>query len=238
MSSPERIVVCDASRLAEEVAAWVAAALEADLAAQGRCAVALSGGGTPRPAYRRLAGEPYASRIRWSDVEVFFGDERAVPPTDPASNYAMALESLLARVAIPATRIHRMGAERADRDAAAREYERLLPDRLDVLLLGMGPDGHTASLFPGSAALDERTRRVVAISGAPKPPGERLTITPPVIAAARRIAVLAAGADKADAVVRALQGPERPRDLPVQLARRGTWFLDREAAARLRSAAA
>jgi 6-phosphogluconolactonase len=125
-----------------------------------------------------------------------------------------------------------MEAERPDREAAAREYERALPPRLDVLVLGMGPDGHTASLFPGSAALDERRRLVVPVVGA-RPPAERLTITPPVIEAARRVAVIATGGDKAAMVARAIDGPLAPNAVPIQLARRGVWFLDRAAAARL-----
>jgi 6-phosphogluconolactonase len=232
--SPQQLVVDDPARLADLVAEWIAAAMETDIRERGHCAVALAGGATPQPVYGRLARDPLAGRIRWGDVEIFFGDERAVPPDDPASNYRMAMVTLLGRVPIPAEQVHRLEAERTDRDAAARAYERLLPDRLDVLLLGMGADGHTASLFPGAAALDERARRVVPVTG-PTAPRERLTITPPVIAAARRVAVLVAGADKAATVGRALQGPVRPRDLPVQLALGGTWFLDREAGARVRS---
>jgi 6-phosphogluconolactonase len=125
-----------------------------------------------------------------------------------------------------------MEAERSDRDAAAREYECLLPPRLDVLLLGMGSDGHTASLFPGSDALDELHRLVIPVVG-PKPPRERLTITPPVIEAARKVAVIATGDDKAAMVARAIEGAFTPRAVPVQLARRGVWFLDRAAAAQL-----
>jgi 6-phosphogluconolactonase len=237
MTAPERIVVTETSRLAEAAAAWIAAALEADVRHHGRSALALAGGATPRPVYECLARDPLAARIAWGDLDIFFGDERAVPPDDPASNYGMAAATLLGRVPVAAARIHRMEAERPDRDAAAREYERLLPARLDILLLGMGPDGHTASLFPGSAALDQRERLVVPVTG-PKPPAERLTITPPVIAAARRVAVMASGAEKAAAVARALQGPERPRETPVQWARRGVWFLDQAAAAHLRSVAA
>jgi 6-phosphogluconolactonase len=165
-------------------------------------------------------------------VSVFFGDERAVPPDHPDSNYLMVHLALLSRVPVPAGNVHRMEAERLDREAAAREYERSLPPRLDVLLLGMGPDGHTASLFPGSAALDERHRLVVPVLGA-KPPAERLTITPPVIEAARKVAVIATGEDKALVVARAIEGPFAPKSVPVQLARRGCWFLDRAAAARL-----
>jgi 6-phosphogluconolactonase len=234
---PERIVIAEAAGFATVAAEWIAAAVEADLRDRGRCAVALSGGETPRPVYERLAAAPFASRIGWPGVDIFFADERAVPPDDRDSNYLMTATALLGRVPIPAARVHRLEAERADRDAAARDYERLLPERLDVLLLGMGTDGHTASLFPGSPALDERTRRVIPVTG-PKPPAERLTITPPVIAAARRVAVLVAGTDKAVTVARALEGPVQPQLLPVQLALAGTWFLDRGAAARLKDAAA
>jgi 6-phosphogluconolactonase len=235
--APQRIVVETTPRLAEVAAEWIASALEADIRDRGSCIVALSGGETARPIYERLAAEPLAPRIRWPDVAVYFGDERAVPPDDPASNYGMAAASLLSRVPIPPARIHRMEAERADRDAAAREYERILPRQLDVLLLGMGADGHTASLFPGSTAATERARRVIPVVG-PKPPVERLTITPPVIEGARRVAVVVTGAGKAEMVARALQGPVRPRDLPVQLALGGMWFLDRDAAAGLGSAEA
>ncbi len=237
MTGPRPIVVAERPRLVEAAADWIAAALEADTRERGRCAVALAGGGTPRPVYERLAGDPYARRIRWDAVEIYFGDERAVPATDPESNFAMAAAALLGRVPIPGARVHRMDAAARDADAASRAYERLLPDALDVLLLGVGQDGHTASLFPGSPALEERSRRVVPVVG-PKPPPRRLTITPPVIAAARRIAVLAAGADKAEAVARALEGPWQPAACPAQLARQAAWFLDREAAAGLRSAAA
>ena len=235
--SPERLVIVDGAALADAAAEWIAAAIEADVRERGRCAVALSGGNTPRPVYERLARSPLASRIPWPSVAVYFGDERAVPPDDPQSNYAMARAALLDRAGVRADQVHRMEAERADRDAAARDYERLLPERLDLLLLGMGADGHTASLFPGSPLVDERRRRVAPAAG-PTPPRERLTITPPVIAAARRVAVLVAGAEKAPTIAAVLRGPARPRDLPAQLARGGTGFVDRAAAADLPEAAA
>ena len=234
-SSARQIVIEAPPRLAEAAAEWIAAAVEADIRDRGRCTVALAGGETPRPIYERLARAPLAQRIHWENVEIFFGDERAVPASDPASNYGSATASLLGRVPIPPGHVHRLEAERADRDAAAREYEQILPGQLDVLLLGMGSDGHTASLFPGSAAVEERRRRVVAVIG-PTPPRERLTITPPVIAAARRVAVLVTGAAKATMVARALQGPVESRVLPVQLALSGVWFIDRAAAAALRGA--
>lgn len=235
--SPGRLVIEEGPRLADAAARWIAAAIEADIRARGRCAVALSGGTTPRSVYERLAQPPLAARVAWQSVEIFFADERAVPPTDPGSNYGMAKAMLLERVPVPAAQVHRMEAERADRDAAARDYERILPEHFDLVLLGMGADGHTASLFPGAPALDERRHRVVPATG-PTPPRERLTITPPVIAAARRVAVLVAGSGKAATLVRALRGPAMPRELPVQFALGGTWFVDKDAAATLAGAPA
>jgi 6-phosphogluconolactonase len=127
-----------------------------------------------------------------------------------------------------------MPAENPDREAAARAYEALLPDSIDVLVLGIGEDGHTASLFPGAASLREAERRVLAVVG-PKPPPERLTITPPVILAARHRIVLASGAGKADAIARALEGPWDPDTTPIQLAKRGAWFVDPPAASKLKT---
>jgi 6-phosphogluconolactonase len=222
-------VVPDPEHVAHPAAEWLEAEIAASIRARGGCALALAGGRTPEPVYRELA---QAADIDWKRVSVFFGDERGVPPDNVESNYRMVRAALLARVPIPAASVHRMEAERADRDAAAREYERLLPPALDILVLGVGPDGHTASLFPGSPALREQRRLVLPVVGA-KPPAERMTITPPVIAAARRVAVIAAGADKAAVVARALEGPLAPEEVPAQLARRGAWFLDRAAASRL-----
>lgn len=222
-------VVSDPAQLARPAAQWLADEIAASARERGTCTVALAGGRTPEPVYRALASMP---DVDWSRVDVFFGDERAVSPDDPESNYGMVRSALLSRAPISAARVHRMEAERPDRDAAARAYEQALPPALDVLVLGIGPDGHTASLFPGSPALDERRRLVLPVTGT-KPPAARLTITPPVIAAARRIAVLAAGADKAAAVARALEGPLAPNGTPAQLARRGDWFLDRAAAEQL-----
>ena len=223
------VVAADEDELARVAAEWLAAAVQQSVARGGRCSLALSGGSTPRPAYERLAAR---SVLPWESVEVYFGDERAVPPTHPASNYRMAREALIDRVGLAPQRVHRMEADAPDLEAAAARYAALLPDALDLLVLGMGQDGHTASLFPGSPALRESARKVVP-ARAPVPPIERLTITPLVIAAARRVAVLVAGAAKAPVVARVLRGPWRPEELPAQLARHGTWLLDRAAAAAL-----
>jgi 6-phosphogluconolactonase len=225
----QRVVAADAAAMARLAAEWLAAEIRVAATLRGACALCLSGGGTPRPVYEALAGGPLGDPVPWDRVHVFFGDERAVPPDDPDSNYRMVSEALLRRVGLPAGNVHRMEAEAADIEAAADRYAGLLPGALDVLVLGVGPDGHTASLFPGSPALAERSRRVLPARG-PKPPQRRLTITPPVIAAARRLVVLAAGADKAEPVARALKGAATPDQVPARLARDGVWFLDRAAA--------
>lgn len=227
----QRIVAADAAALARLAAEWLAGEIRVAATLRGACALGLAGGATPRPAYEALAEGPLEDPVPWDRVHVFFGDERAVPPDHPDSNYRMASEALLRRVSVPAGNVHRMEAEAADAQAAADRYARLLPEALDVLVLGVGADGHTASLFPGSPALRERSRRVVP-ARAPTPPERRLTITPPVIAAARRVIVLAAGDDKAEAVARALAAGTPVDEVPARLARDGVWFLD-EAAARL-----
>jgi 6-phosphogluconolactonase len=231
LSGPEILIRDDPDSFTGAAVDWIAAGLGAAIGERGRASLALAGGRTPVPVYRALAGR---AGIDWSRVEVYFGDERAVPPEDPESNFGMARETLLSRVPIPPSKVHRMEAERPDRAAAAAEYARLLPARLDLLLIGTGADGHTCSLFPGSPALAERERLVVPVRG-PKPPPDRLTITPPVIRQARRIAVLARGAEKAPAIARALEGDAPEAAVPLVLCRGGTWFLDRAAASRLES---
>ncbi len=227
-----QVAVESSDAFARRAAEWLAETLSDVLAARGRCAIALSGGTTPRPVYGALAAPDLAGAIDWSRVHVYFADERAVPPDHVDSNFRMASESLLSHVPIPAAHLHRMEAERPDLDAAAAAYEKLLPAALDVLVLGMGADGHTASLFPGSWALAERSRRVVFVEG-PKPPARRMTITPPVIAAARQVAVLVTGKEKAAAVARAFDDRTPTREVPAALARSGMWFLDPAAAAQL-----
>jgi 6-phosphogluconolactonase len=229
--APSRIVA-DREQFAQTAAAWLRGAMGRAVDERGRCSISLAGGSTPRPVYWTLSQEPFRSTVPWPRVWVYFGDERAVPPDHPDSNYGAAREALLRHVAVPESQVFRMQAERADREVAAAEYERVLPERLDVLIFGMGPDGHIASLFPGSPAVEERLRRVVPVIG-PKSPAARLTIAPPVIVAAREVVVLVTGEDKAASVARALRGPLAPRELPAQLVREATWILDRAAAAGL-----
>lgn len=228
--SPE-ISVVGPAEYAATAARRLANEIRRTLESRERCSLALSGGSTPRPVYQLLATE-LPDPALWGRVDVFFADERCVPPDDPASNYRMAKEALLDRVPIALSRVHRMEGERNDRDQAARLYDGLLPERLDLLLLGLGADGHTASLFPEASALAETRRRVLAVT-APKPPLERLTITPPVILAARRTMVLVTGADKAEALSRVFDDSNLTSRVPGRLARYGLWIADTAAASRL-----
>jgi 6-phosphogluconolactonase len=219
---PERVLVREGDAFVDAAAAWVASAVADVLTEHERCSLALSGGHTPRAIYAHLA-DRYVN-VPWTLLDIYFGDERCVPPESSESNYRMAWESLLRHVPIEPAHVHRVPVEMDDAGEAAREYERVLPRSLDVLLLGIGADGHTASLFPGAPQLHERERRVVP-STSPVPPAERVTITPPVIAA---------GTSKAQAVTRALEGSFDPYALPVQFAIRGSWILDGDAASLLR----
>ena len=221
--------VCDSNQLAELAAERIAEALKRAISTDDAASLGLAGGTTPRAAYEALAKIP---GIDWSKVSVYFGDERAVPPTHPDSNFSMAKAALFDRVPLPAANIHRIVAEDPDQEAAARAYEAVLPASISVLVLGIGEDGHTASLFPGSPALNERTRHVLPVIG-PKPPPQRLSITPPVIEAAELCIVIANGAGKAEPVRRALKDPLDIQTTPSGLARSGLWLLDHAAAALL-----
>jgi len=185
-----------------------------------RFACAVPGGSVAEAFFPALR----AARADWGHVEVFFTDERAVPPGDPASNAGLARALWLNHVPIDPARLHPMPAGRPDLDAAAEDYAREMarvlgdPPRLDLALLGAGPDGHVCSLFPGHAALGERARFVVAVTRAPKPPPRRMTLTLPVLAAARGIVIAAFGAGKAAAVREAIEDPESA--LPVARAAR------------------
>ncbi|MHC5210880.1 MAG: 6-phosphogluconolactonase [Planctomycetota bacterium] len=221
-----------ARRAAELIGAWIAA--DSTTEARETEHLMLAGGSTPRRCYELLATRP---ELPWNRVQVWMGDERRVPPDDPQRNVRLIEETLVAAGCLKPRAVHTIGKEadahgEAQAEHAARAYERLLPSRVDVLLLGVGADGHTASLFPDSPALTERSRRIVP-ARAPMAPHDRWTITPPVIEAARHVLVLATGADKTRAVAAALQDPPDVCACPAQLARRGTWILDRAAAARL-----
>lgn len=185
--------------LTEAAARHIVALARASIAARGRFTLALSGGSTPKPLFRLLATE-YAHSINWAAVHVFWSDERCVPPTSADSNYKLAHDLLLAHVALPPEQIHRLSGE-DDPTQAAEDYGQVLrmifggPPRFDLILLGMGDDGHTASLFPGTSALTVADRWVVA-NYVEKASMWRLTFTYPTLYAAREIMVLIAGADK------------------------------------------
>lgn len=210
--------------------------------------VALSGGSTPRGLYALLAdpSEPYHARVPWDRVHVFWSDERWVPLDHADSNYRMAFDTLLSRAPIPADRIHPMPVGNPTPAETAEEYELTLsatfqtrPDewpRFDLILLGMGADGHTASLFPGSSLLEERERKVGACH-IPKLDADRMSMTFPLINSARRILLLATGAEKAEAVRSAIEGAAEEPGLPVQsiapVQGRASWFLDEAASSSL-----
>jgi len=183
--------------------------------------VALAGGTTPTAAYRLLATEAFEERFSWDDVYVYFGDERCVKPDDPLSNYKNAYDSLLSLVPIPERNIHRMRGEIEPAEAAER-YAKILRDDLgedlclDLLMLGMGADGHTASLFPGADPLAE-TDRLVRPTYSKATQNHRLSITPKIINAARSVVIATEGAEKATALARALQGDYDPTNCPVQI---------------------
>lgn len=216
----------------ELAATEISRALALAVKTRGRASFCLSGGTTPRATYEALAGQ---KDLPWAAISIYFGDERCVPPDHADSNYRMASEALFTRISLPPENIHRMRGEETDRDAAARAYDLDLPAALDVVVLGIGEDGHTASLFPGSAALNERERRVLPVIG-PKPPPERLTLTPPALLAADFVLVLAAGAGKAAAVQRSLEGTLDIAACPAQLARDAVWLMDHAAAGELSGA--
>lgn len=218
---------------------FVSIASEA-VAARGRFTVALSGGSTPRPLHRELASDPFRDRVEWAKVHVFWGDERMVPPNHEMSNYRMARETLLDHVPVPPQNVHRIHGELDAVQAAARYADVLRdffgsagPPRLDLIFLGMGTDGHTASLFPGSALLKERRRWVAGVPCGQAVEVPRVTLTPVVLNAAANVAFLVKGAAKAGRLQEILAGSEKPRELPAQLVEpedgRLVWLVDRAA---------
>ena len=233
----DAIVYSDALELVAAAAGLVVSLANEAISARGKFSIALSGGNTPKPVYERLA----LTKLDWTRVHVYFGDERCVPPNDPLSNYRMAKEALLDKIAIPPANVRRMRGEDPP-DEAARRYEQALREglgedgRLDLVLLGLGDDGHTASLFPGLAAVTE-TQRWVFASYVEVTGKWRMSLTPPVINAARTVAFLVEGAGKADVLRRVLLGPRQPVVLPAQSVRPterpAIWLLDVAAAARL-----
>ncbi len=204
--------------------------------------VALAGGNTPRQLYRVLSGPDFSQHVDWQHVHLYFGDERFVPPENEESNFRMVKETLLDSVSIPSSNIHRIETERGDPHEVAARYEAVLTENLpkseegvpqfDLILLGIGPDGHTASLFPGTDVLHQRERFVAAVYVKQKS-GWRITLTFPVLEAARHLMFMVAGKDKREVMERILSSRGGEEVVPVQMLEpRGEveFFLDAEAA--------
>ena len=216
------------------------------IAARDSFTLALAGGSTPKSLYTMLAAPPFRSQLDWKKIRFFWGDERHVPPDHEDSNYRMAHEALLSRVPISAAQVHRVPSELPDVQTVADQYEAALreqfegsePDapRFDLILLGMGPDGHTASLFPGTQAVHE-TSRLVAAPWVEKLQAFRITFTPVLLNHARQVTFLICGRAKAETLHSVLEGPYQPDALPAQIIRPRagtlTWFVDQEAAGAL-----
>ena len=238
--APTRIVrAADQEALARDVAAWLTGLAEAQ---EGRFSIALSGGSTPKRLYELLAAAPFRDRFPWARTHLFWGDERFVPPDSPDSNFGMVRTALLEHVSIPPSQIHAMPTAGTLAQAAA-DYQTTLSayygaesldmsrPLFDVMLLGLGDNGHTASLFPGAAALEETLAWVAPVTeGVPQP---RLTLTYPAIACSAQVAFMVAGAGKSKVVRRVLDGDLSQPAARVHAAGQLTWFLDEAAAADL-----
>jgi 6-phosphogluconolactonase len=245
MSTPSVVVHRDASVLANAVAARLVTVLVDAIAARGTASAVLTGGGIGTAVLASLAAEPARDAIDWRSLDIWWGDERFVPAGDPERNETGARSALLDHVAVDPARVHAMpgpdGPDGDDPEAAAARYATWLTaggpvsvPSFDVLMLGIGPEGHVASLFPHLPALSD-PRSVVAVHDSPKPPPTRLSLTLPSIQAAREVWILASGAEKADAVAAALSGAA-PADVPAAGARgrqRTLFLLDRDAAAKI-----
>jgi 6-phosphogluconolactonase len=247
VSKPEIVTCRDVGELAHKAAEQFVALAGAAVARAGRFAVALSGGSTPRAVYSLLGSPEFRDRVDWPRVHLFWGDERCVPPDHPESNFRMVQETLLAKIQIPSQNVHRMIGEKEPAQAAAayeqelREFFAVQPGqmpRFDLILLGLGEDGHTASLFPGTAALDETEHWVAAVY-VEQLQSYRLTLTLPVINAAAQVTFLVSGASKAKIVSDIFAPDSASRNYPAAQVRpmegRLTWMIDRDAAKELPS---
>lgn len=235
----------DADLLKRAAAEHVITLSEASINAQGYFSIALSGGSTPKAVYELLTDKAFSRYVDWEHTHIFWGDERCVPPDHTESNYRMARLALLDNVSLPVTNIHRMKGE-IDPAQAAADYEQMLRQffarrrdgavRFDLVLLGMGEDGHTASLFPETAALEE-TERLVVENYVEKLEAWRLTLTATTINAADHVTFLISGKSKAETLKQVLEGPAQPYELPAQLIQPASgnllWLLDEPAAAKL-----
>jgi 6-phosphogluconolactonase len=240
-------ILADSSAIAQTAAVLFLEAAQDAVREKGSFSVALAGGSTPKALYGLLASSPLLqAKVPWSKIQFFFGDERHVPPDDPESNYRMAREAMLDKAPIDPKQVHRIRAENPNAAEAAAAYEAELREcfhlragqfpRFDLILLGMGPEGHVASLFPGTTAMNEE-RRLVVSNWVGKFFTDRITMTLPVLNNAARIIFMAHGAEKALALKGVLEGPYEPDQLPSQAIRPAAgkllWLLDPTAASKL-----
>lgn len=230
----------DSPAVAQAAAEMIVSSARESASAGRNFSLVLSGGSTPKLLYQLLAAEPYRSQIDWQKMEIFFGDERVVPVDHPDSNFKMANEALLSRVPLKPANVHRMRGE-IDPNEAAVEYGKMLKERFgeggpDITLLGMGDDGHTASLFPFTSAVDETHHRCVAHFVEKSTTGKswRITLTAPFFNRSAKVLLLVTGASKAARVAEIIRGPREPRRLPIQLIQPASgaliWMLDEGAA--------
>jgi len=246
-TKPTLQIVSSRQELGQAVATLVARLSAQAISDRGRFTVALSGGSLPKIVCPPLVSEPLRSQIDWSAWHVFWADERCVPLDHPDSNFRLARQQLFDQVKIPVAQIYPID-DSFEPGITAKAYEAVLkqffqpapgrPPRFDLILLGMGEDGHTASLFPRHPLLDDTTRWVAPVFDSPKPPPERTTLTLPVINQARYVVFVTAGAGKADSLARVLASDDRVEKIPAQLVRPTEgelfWFVDEAAAAKLK----
>jgi len=243
-----RLILPGAEEIAHEAADRIVGIAQEVLNQKQYFRLVLSGGSTPKRLFNILTGDSYQNQLPWDKIQFFWGDERCVPPDHPDSNYRMAREAFLNTLKIPEAHIHRLNGEASNPNASALEYEEKIrehfsikesgaPPQFDLILLGMGTDGHTASLFPDTPALEKTDRWIVA-NYVEKFRTYRLTMTPRIINQAAWVIFLISGSDKAAVLSEVLEGPYEPKRLPSQLiqpeAGNMVWLLDREAANRLK----
>ena len=240
-------ILADPNSIAQTAAAEFLEAAQQAVSEKGSFSVALAGGSTPKALYGLLATNPLLqAKVPWSKIQFFFGDERHVPPTDEESNFRMAEEAMLGKAPVDPKQVHRIKGEKRNAAQAAEEYEQDLRasfrlqagefPRFDLVLLGMGPEGHTASLFPGTKALKEE-RRLVVSNWVGKFYTDRITLTPPVLNNAARVIFMVHGEEKAPALKAVLEGPYEPEQLPAQIIQpkqgKVLWLVDPSAASML-----
>ena len=241
---PEILTYPNLADLSSAAAEFIAELAETAIKNRNIFTLVLSGGSTPRLLYEKLARQPISKRLDWQNTHIFWGDERYLPPDHPDSNYASAFQALVSKVDIPTANVHRVITERDSANAAAEDYEKTLRHffrspagsedqpyltSFDLVLLGLGQDGHTASLFPGDAALEEKYRWVVAVEGASgSPPVPRITLTFPAINKAKCVIFLASGSEKREVFQEIISNPETVAYPAARVRPSGRllWFID------------